>query len=159
MALNKKKSHAFGKDIYLLGRDEYGENYWLEEASWDCNWYWGFGYVRTYTNNRNPERAKDISSHQHFDGLFLKKGRCAYDVFEEFFVETPLTDKEIWTLLELMRSYYTARRYAEMVHIGGSHFTKNPCSLIIKSEEEYTRINKIVIPTICEEVYKLLCEG
>ena len=37
--------------FYLLGRDEEGINYWLEEPSWDCGWYWGFGYVETYTTN------------------------------------------------------------------------------------------------------------
>ena len=48
--LNKKKIHVFGKDAYLLGKDDQGIQYWLESPSWDCDWYWGFGYVETYTN-------------------------------------------------------------------------------------------------------------
>jgi hypothetical protein len=67
--MNKKQSHAFGKDIYLLGKTTDGELIWLEAPSWDCGWYWGFGYVETYTNNRRPDLAKDISSHSHFNGL------------------------------------------------------------------------------------------
>jgi len=39
--MNKQKSHAFGKDVYFLGVDKNGYNLRLEEASWDCNWYWG----------------------------------------------------------------------------------------------------------------------
>jgi hypothetical protein len=46
--LSKRKSHAFGKDIYLIGKDKSGTNYWLESPSWDCDWYWGFGYIETY---------------------------------------------------------------------------------------------------------------
>ena len=40
--MNKRVSKAFGKKIFLLGRNKYGENVWLEEARWDCDWYWGF---------------------------------------------------------------------------------------------------------------------
>lgn len=155
--MKKKKSHAFGKDIYLLGRDDTGTNYWLEQASWDCEWYWGFGYIETYTNNRYPSRSKDISSHQHFDGLFFNTGKMGYDAFKEFFAETPLTDKETWRLLELMKSFYIAKEYASMIYLGGAHYTSHsPCEDIIRDWGEWDRINKIVIPAICEEVYKLL---
>ena len=71
--MKKQKNHAFGKDIYLLGKDNGDTLYWLEAGSWDCKWYWGFGYVETYTNNNHPSRSRDISSHQHFDSLFLTK--------------------------------------------------------------------------------------
>lgn len=70
--MQKKVSLAFNKKIYLLGCNEYGTNYWLEAPSWDCGWYWGFGYVETYTNNTNPSIAKDIQSHEHIDSSFLK---------------------------------------------------------------------------------------
>lgn len=46
--MKKEKRHAFGKDIYLLGVDADGTRYWLEAPSWDCGWYWGFGYVEVY---------------------------------------------------------------------------------------------------------------
>ena len=45
--MKKEKRKAFGKKIYLLGKDAEGVKYWLEEASWDCNWYYGFGYIET----------------------------------------------------------------------------------------------------------------
>lgn len=88
--MNKKKSFAFGKDIYLLGRDKYGTFYWLEAPSWNCGWYWGFGYVETYTNNRSPKNSKDISSHSHFDGLMK----------ENYLVETTFNKKELYPLFE-----------------------------------------------------------
>jgi hypothetical protein len=72
--MNKRKSHAFNKDIYLLGKNRYGELVWLESPTWDCGWYWGFGYVETYTNNKRPDLARDISSHSHFDGLVWHMG-------------------------------------------------------------------------------------
>ena len=156
MAIKKKKSRAFGKEIFLLGRDKDGTNYWLEEASWDCGWYWGGGYVETYSNNGSPEQSEDIESHTHFDSLFFKGNKCAYDLFNEFFVEHPFTRDEVWKILELMRAFYTAQKYSNMLHCGGTHYTTNPAADRIKSEEEYNRINRNVIPAIMNELYKIL---
>ena len=68
--LPKTKDKAFGKEVYLLGRDNEGIKYWLEEPKWDCEWYWGFGYIETYSGNRKPSIAIDISSHQHASGEY-----------------------------------------------------------------------------------------
>ena len=154
--MNKRTSNAFGKIIYLLGKDENGILYWLQQATWDCDWYWGGGYVETYTNNEYPHLAKDIDSHQHFDGLFFKGNKNGYDAFKEFFVETPFTDKEIWKICELMRSFYIAREYSDMIHRGGAHYTSNPVSEIIKNDAEYERINKVVIHAIMQSLYEIL---
>lgn len=155
MNANKKhKVYVFGKDAYFLGQDENGINYFLEQAKWDCGWYWGGGYVETYTNNGNPARSRDISSHSHFDSMFLKGN--AYDTFKAFFKVTPFSDKEIWQILELMQSFYTARKYSDMLHIGGAHYTSNPAKETIQNESEYNRINKEVIPAIFDNLYDIL---
>lgn len=153
---NKYKCHAFNKDIYFLGQDNNGINYWLEQATWDCDWYWGFGYIESYTNNNAPWRAKDIQSHEHFDGLTSNQNINLYDAFKNKFVLTPFSDKEIWTLCELMKSFYTAQKYAEMLHLGGSHYTTNPCKDTIIATDEKQRINTILIPTLCSEIYKIM---
>lgn len=154
--MEKRKANAFNEDVYLLGKDRAGILYWLAAASWDCDWYWGGGLVQTYTSNEYPERSKDINSWDHFDGLFFNNGYNGFESFNNFFIETPLNDKEIWTLCELMKSFYVARKYSDMLHIGGTHYTNNPAKETIKDEGEYKRINEIVIPAIMGEVYKLL---
>lgn len=154
---NKYKMHKFNHDCYYLGQDENGTNYFLENATFDCGWYWGGGYVETYTNNRNPAIAKDISSHQHFDGLFFNNPRKnGFDAFKEFFKITPFSDKEIWTICELMKAFYTARNYSDMIYRGGAHYTNNPAAETIKNENEYKRLNEKVIPAIMDELYKIL---
>lgn len=155
--MQKVKSHAFGKDTYLLGKGKDGAYYWLEAATWDCGWYWGLGYVETYTSPLNPAASRDILSHQHFSELFLE-GK-SYNEFVEFFEEATLTDKEIWVLLELMQSLCTARKYSDMLHTGGAHFTKNPCHGLIQCKAEYDRINTILIPAMLQKVYDLLTPG
>lgn len=158
MKMNKTKTRAFGKDTYLLGRGTDGRHYWLEQATWDCDWYWGGGYVETYTNDLVPSCSKDIASHSHFDSMFFNKKKNGYDNFKDFFEETPFTDSEIWKICELMKSFYIAREYADMVHRGGAHYTTNPAKDIIKNDEHYNHVNKTVIPAIMEELYKVLSE-
>lgn len=34
--LEKRKIHRFNCDMYLLGIDEDGTEYWLQAPSWDC---------------------------------------------------------------------------------------------------------------------------
>lgn len=154
--MKKEKRKVFGKNVYLLGADSDGIKYWLEEASWDCDWYWGGGYVETYTNNNCPERSRDINSHQHFDSLFFKGIKNGHDEFVEFLVETPFTDKEIWEICELMKAFYIAREYSDMAYRGGAHYTTNPMNHIIKNDDHYDRINHVVIPKIMEALCKIL---
>ena len=153
--MEKDKRRAFGKDIYLLGADEEGTLYWLEEASFDCDWYWGFGYIESYTNNKHPELARDINSHTHYDSMIFKEGVCPED-FRKIFVETPLTNEEIWKLNELMKSFYTIRAYMDTIYRGSSNITINPCRDIIKNEKEWLRLKDEVLPSIFKEVYALL---
>lgn len=153
--MEKMKSHVFGKDVYLLGTKDCIK-YWLEAGSWDCGWYWGLGYVKTYQGNRLPSLARDIDSHQHFSGLFFNKNKNGFDAFNDFFDDTTINNSELWKLLELMKTAYTCKEYAEVVYRGGSHYTGNPCKDIVKNEAEYSRINKIVIPALLKEVYALL---
>lgn len=112
--IKKRVSHAFSKDTYLLGECENGEKYWLEAPSWDCSWYWGFGYVETYTNGNDPDKAKDITSHQHIDGLFKKDGKI--NLWHSALHKHTYTDKEADELNELFASFYEMKIKAEKIH-------------------------------------------
>lgn len=153
--LQKQTTNAFGKTIYLLGADKEGTRYWLEEASFDCDWYWGFGYIETYTNNNQPERSRDINSHEHYDSKILKRGVCPED-FKKILPMTPLTNNEIWKLNELMKSFYIIREYMDTIYRGSTNITNNPCKEIIKNEKEWQRLKDEVLPEIFKEIYKIL---
>lgn len=152
--LEKKKINKFGEH-YLLGIDSDGTKHWLEKPSWQCSWYWGIGYVHTFTNNDNPEKSKDIQTHYYFKN-FENNNRNMYDNFKEKFTESVLSDKELWVFCELMKSAYILRSYSDMLYLGGAHYTENPKKDLIKNPAEYERINKIVLPAIFDEIDKLL---
>ena len=156
--MKKKTSYAFGKKIYLLGKDENGTLYWLEEPSWDCGWYWGFGYIETYTNNKNPHLARDINSHQHWQGLIMNSKCNAYDNFKKLFIETPLSDNEIWELCDYMRTFYSLREVAELFNHGYSHYTEKAKIDDLKNQEQEDLINKKWLPEVFERIKNILKE-
>lgn len=157
--LNKQKSHAFKKDVYLLGKDSDGIFYWLESPSWDCGWYWGFGYVETYSRNVNPSKARDIESHQHYDGFEGFKdenGRYVYHLNESpKLAETVLTDSEAWELSDLMKRFYTLKESAEIFHRGNANRTSKT-SHDSKNAEIEKYINEVELPAIFKAVLAIL---
>lgn len=166
----KRTSNAFGKDIYLLGIDADGVKYWLEAPKWDCGWYWGFGYVETYTNNENPSKSRDIDSHQHIDSSFMgsseyydhskgcfRKGEYIHNIYDcPTFAATTFDEKTGWTLSELFRSFYSLKESAEMFGRGGSHTTTNPCQSMLQNKEWAKHINEVMIPAVTKQIIDIL---
>jgi len=145
--MNKKIEYAHGKQ-YLLGIDKDGEEVYLTAPSWDCDWYWGFGYI---------ERK---GSHSHWNSDIVGKQEdgsyCHHLNENKDIAETVLTDKESWKLSELMKSFYILRETADFYHRGGSHITDNPLKDKLKNDTEYKRINKLLLPLIFKEINKIL---
>lgn len=154
--MNKHKSHAFGKDCYLLGRYQ-DEPIWLEAASFDCGWYWGFGYIKVYTRQLNPANSRDVSSHSHWDGLLSKQdnGEHLHHI-NEAITDTVLTDAESWKLSDLMQSFYTLRSAAETLGLGGSNLSGSGNIDALKSDDIVKQINEVMLPSLFAEVYAIL---
>lgn len=168
----KQKSHAFGKDVYLLGKDKDGIKYWLEAPKWDCGWYWGFGYIETYQQNWSPEKARDINSHSHFSGFVgqqekyysvkgcFVKADFIHNIYDNsLFKSLTFTQTDGWKLSELFKQFYLLRDMADFCH-------KKPspgCNLTTVAEvnhgdmtELYDKINKVMIPAITTEILRIL---
>lgn len=171
LGLEKQVDTFKGKRQFLLAKDKDGIKYWLGEATWDCGWYWGFGYISTYERNRIPSNANDIDSHEHWDTSIIGKReeynyeKSCFELSRDYihhinqnkkFVDTVLTDNESWELSELMKSFYILKETAEFYKNGSANITNNPCSKLLKNTKEYERINKILLPAIFEEIYKII---
>lgn len=126
----------------LIGYNN-NEPIYLSPPSWDCGWYWGFGYL----GNKN--------CHYHVDGL--GKGKNLHDAFIEHFGDTlQIRESHLWTLSELFETFYALKNTAEVLGRGGSHLTNNPCKELIINKSEVYRINNVVLPAIFDEIYKIL---
>jgi hypothetical protein len=101
------------KDKILLGKTaEHGVIY-LEKHRWECDWYWGFGYVG---NNH---------CHFHFES-FLGSETDIHKIFDE----TPLTQLQWWVLRDLFIQAYTLKKAAEVYQYGGHQIDRVICRVI-----------------------------
>jgi hypothetical protein len=168
--MEKETSHAFGKDVFLLGKDEEGKTVWLEEPKWDCGWYWGFGYVETYTGN-HPSHSRDIQSHTHFSSLVgaqeyydtekgcFRKGEYIHNVYDSpRLVETAFSYNEGWKLSELFRQFYLLQKMAEFAgrEKPNCHVTSDSGVDHGDMKEWSEHINKVMIPKITAKIMEIL---
>ena len=103
-----------------------GEKVYIEKHSWDCDWYWGFGYVGN----------KDL--HTHFDSTFLK----GCEILPSTHLKTTLTDKQWWIIRDLFIQAYSLKQCAEKYRHGGYQTTVKDVTDILKDDEMCKRLNE-----------------
>lgn len=124
----------------LIGK-KHGENIYLSAPSWDCGWYWGFGYI----GNSN--------CHYHIDSVIENNLESLEKEFSEALYIAPSLRLKF---IELFKTFYDLKNVAEIYNRGGSQITKNPCVDIIKNSIEVERINKVILPAIFDAIYDIL---
>lgn len=154
--LKKKTIRVFGNKYYLLGKSKDGDLYYMQEPEWQCGWYWGGLYLAVFTNQRQPERSRDISMHTHFDYLFMRENKSYCDAFKEYFKETVLTESEIWELCDYMKTFYTLKSVAELFRRGYSWQTEKAKIENLKQPEQEDLVNKVWLPEVFKRIENLL---
>jgi len=148
----KKKTVVFhGKEMYLLGKDEGNTHYYLEEPSWDCDWYWGFGYIQGFNGGRITDGSH--ASHEHAD-KFMSEWFMETNGSKPRLKEMTFSEKEGWELSELFKRFYTLRESAEMFGRGGCHVSGVDEYLI--DTKLAKRINEVLIPETTKRIIEIL---
>lgn len=132
------ESKKFNKPdtVYLLGETE-GTTVWMVRPKFDCNWYWGFGYLEMYCRKdgsycNNPKAAYDVESHSHFDCNHFKDSN--YTMPNDFIRLKSITTENVVGLNQFMRQI--------------RHFRDDSDELYKKDEKDYIYINLIALPRL-----------
>lgn len=149
--MKKEIATYFGKKNYLIGKRQDGKKVYLVAPSWDCDWYWGFGYLDTYARRFGQ---LDTDTHTHFSTF--GKNKSYFEEFKEYFKETPLNDDEIWTLCDYMKTFYTLKETAEIFKHGYSWYTEKAKIDDLQRTDLENEINKKMLPQLFEKIDKLL---
>jgi len=155
IVINKAKSHAFGKDVYLLGKDKNGVKYWLEAPKWECGRYWGFGYIETYKQNKNPNKAESVATHSNADKFYPEYFNSFYCSAPSNLIEATFSEEGGWELSELFKQFYFLKEAAE-------NFGRGECFFAETSIETWEKpalveeINKILIPRVTNRILEIL---
>ena len=141
----------------FLGQNN-GENIYLSAPSWDCGWYWGFGYLGNKNCHYHVDGLKKIEKYNFEKSVFEYEFVNLYDGLKKHFGETFVIkrDSDIWVLAELFQTFYSLKETSEILGRGGCHYTNNPVKGIIENKTECDRINNVVLPAVFDSIYKIL---
>lgn len=155
--LNKQVIHKFNNTYYLLGKDKDGIKWYLQKSTWDCNWYWSFGYVESFTNNKCPEKSKDIRCHTHLSSLFQESSENAFYSLKDFFSESVFEDDDqLFEFIDYIKTGYTLRTTAKLFADGHSYYTERAKDSNLIKPELVKEINTVMIPSINDKLDKML---
>lgn len=127
---------------YLIYED-HREPIYLTKHSWDCNWYWGFGYL----GNEN--------SHFHMSGVIPNQSDEHKLVFENGAVVKLLDKYDGWKIMEFYEEAYILKRYAELLYLGTAMITKG---IIPEDKEKAFQINQ-ELEKILDYIWEYLKTG
>jgi len=143
MKINKSikgpEKRYFGKD------KESGEAIYFSKPTFDCGWYWGFGYLG------------NINCHYHLSGYANGRNINMYDaLIKDYNLCNALGNGNLWEFCEVAKTIYSLKETAEVLGRGGSHYTNNPFKGDIINKDEVERINNILIPKMAQYLYDML---
>ena len=149
------------------------ERVYLEDFSWDCDLYWGGGYIGN----------KDL--HCHFDSCFIEtpdirghplgpfvtpwtivpeyiksakvvsNGCSVWESLDFFLDDAQYTAKQWWRIKDLFKQFYKLRDAAEIFQYGG-HCTSDSRNPLELNKEMADKINKHIELVIIPEIRKAL---
>ena len=126
-------SYTRSEEKVFIGYKD-GERIWLTFPTWDCKWYWSFGYLG------------NINCHFHLNGIDEDKN--LYDAIKEGFDEVKNEYFGTWEFCELVETIYQLKKTAKMYHMGGSNYTTNPFKGDIQSKVKEDEINEVILPKL-----------
>lgn len=116
-----------------------GRSIFLSVPTFDCGWYWGFGYLG------NSQCHFHLDSLDSMDSSLVNKNM--YDQLKLLFGDSlTIADGKLWKFCEVVQTIYTLKKAAEVFGRGGSYYTSNPDAELLKNQEWVNHINYVLIP-------------
>ena len=147
-----RKTTRHGDKYALLGKTEDGDKVYLEKASYNHGWYFGFGYVAVFRENEHRQ-----SAHTHWNRYFTGKAHVTpekiddslYDEVDGKLKETPFSKRELWKLCDLMKTFYTLKDASAIYRNGNSHLTGQTHGML-KNQDIKEQVDRDTYKTIYE---------
>ena len=132
---------------------------YLSAPSWDCDWYWGFGYLGNNRMHFHVDGLKTIDKYNVEKNVREYKFVNLFDGFKDKFGESLVVtdDKDLWKLCDLFQSFYTLKEVSALYHRGCSHYTDvENIGLNLTDLARYKEINYELMPKIFDAIYDIL---
>jgi len=152
------KFKNFPFQAYLGIDRKTGYKIYLNGFSWDCNWYYGGGYLSYYKGKSLNDNNMMI--HTHFNIVFLdsiieyNKSALWFNL-SDIVNDAQFNSNEWRRIKDLYKQFYVLKEAAEVFKYGGN------CTSQGRNEKEinldmYSNINKHLQDVIIQEIIKVL---
>lgn len=154
---------------------------YLSKPSWDCGWYWGFGYLGNHNEHYHLNAYQQKNHYLKLaDGshklITEARNMSMYDaLLADYDLNVSLLKDDLnvsllkeknafglypklYVFCELALTAYALKEAAEVLGWGGSNMTTNPCAELIKNPQEVDRINHTVLPALFNAINDLFKE-
>lgn len=126
---------------YLGKRKEDKTMVYIAAPTWDCDWYWSFGYL--------------VATGEHFHLRNYGNMNWKDCLERDYILNVKLRGDNLWKFYELAKTAYGLKEVARILGKGGSQVTDNPLAEVIKNKTEVDRINQIVLPQIFDAINEM----
>ena len=146
--------------VFFGTRKSDNKRIYLNKPSWECDWYWGFGYLGNkdehyHLSNYQTEQVVFTDDKGKFRVITEQRNINMYDALLKDYTLNENINANLWDFCELVKTAYALKETAEVLGRGGSHYTKNTCASVIKNPDEVKRINEVVLPAIFEQLNQI----
>lgn len=118
------------KERVLLGKIKEGNRLapiYLSKHSWDCEWYWGLGYLG------------NVNTHFHFSGYL--KG-TEWNVASIFTGGTVITQNQWYVICDMFKQAYSIQATAEVYRLGGHICGTNDITTLLRDSNKSAMLNE-----------------
>lgn len=136
---------------------------YLKRPSWDCDWYWGFGYLGNSRLHYHVDSLKDkVNYFEDKKGVVRREVifNCLFDGFKEHFDKGTFIvkdDKDIWLLCELFETFYKLKETASILGRGHCNVSnESPLVDVIIDVDYANKINNEILPQVFDKIYDIL---
>lgn len=112
------RSTRHGDELALLGKTEEGDKVYLRKAEYACDWYFSFGNLEIYEENKVKP-----STMTHWDSYFTGSSHVEPSDIKDKLVETPFEDETLWILCDWMKTFYALKEVSGIYNRGNSHLS------------------------------------
>ncbi len=151
-----------GPEKIMLGvRKDDGSTIYFSKPTFDCGWYWGFGYLGNKNCHYHIEsyQSKSVLFEKKEGGFYHgteKRNICIHDALLADYGLAPKIKDNLWTFCELVLTIYALKKTADIYHIGGSHMTINPGAKTLINKERYDWLVFDAIPKQIQLLWDLI---
>lgn len=158
--------------VYLGTTKHWGHNnekIYLTGFKWDCNWYYGGGYLESKSMHTHFNNCflETIDTRGHSLGNFcdpwyvkegytiIRNGCSVWEDLDVFLNDAQFNSKEWWRIKDLYKQFYTLREIASCFQYGGHCTSKGRDPLEI-DKSVANRVNLQIQDVIIPQIMKAL---